>query len=1683
MDWKTVPSIALALVAVITPAFAAPPPQVDAQVVAPSHLADGYAHDANGRLQVFVELNDPPAATVYGNALRDATVSRAQAKANAIAAARAQIAVNQAAQERVAGPLRALGATEVYRVSSALNGISIFLDPALMPKAASIAGVRSVRPVALQYLTTSTSVPFIGAPNLWENNIGLPSALTGAGVKVGIIDTGIDYVHADFGGTGLLADYQTESTNSAGFTTAGSFPTAKVIGGTDLAGDAYNGNNAPAPDGNPMDCNGHGSHVAGIAGGYGVTAAGATFTGPYNTGVPFGSLRIGPGVAPQASLYAIRVFGCTGGTGLTVQAIDWAMDPNGDNDLSDHLDVINMSLGSGYGGANDTSAQASDNAAAAGVIVVNAAGNKGDTFFIHDSPGTSGRAIAVAAIADAGIPGALVAVNSPPAIAGNFSGSASNTFAPTPAPNPSGQTANIVLALDAADGSGPSTTDGCTALTNAAAVAGNIALIDRGTCGFQVKANNAQAAGAIAVLIANNVVGDPGLISMGATGTTPVTIPALFISLADRNSFVANAPANATLSTVPAGDTIASFTSRGPRRGDTGPVRLKPDVAAPGVSITSVQTGHTCLAAAGCTGVSDPSGFQAGNQALTISGTSMATPHIAGVMALLRQERPTWTVEELKALVMNGALHNASLGANGAPPLYGPGRIGAGRVDTVNSAQSEVIALNADDSGLVSVSFETSQVVGTATEVKKVRLVNTGTSAASYDLSIDTRVDAPGVAFSLPGGSTITIPAASSVTVDVQMDAIGALMNHTREASIPPGQAAPAPLNGLGTLARHWLTEEAGYLVLSQSGNAKLRLPLYLASRAASTMAAPATIPTGGAPTGSTAIPLSGSDVCSGTLGAGPTCTGTFPTTEESLVTPFELQAVSPSNPLNAPPYADIQYAGAAYSAGSNLLLFGVSTFGDWSTPTEVSFNVYIDTNQDGVWDRILFDSNPGSMALNLFGNTAATGQDAFITGVFNISTNGVSTQQFVNRVSAAGVDSALFDTNVRFLAATPASLGLTVGDTNFRWKVVTCPGSQPLCLQLNGTDLDEANGPYFYDYGAQGLNFSGANLADDLNGSTLPVTWNTANMTTDGSLGALLLHHHNKAGQRAQVIALQGTPTADLAITKSVSPANPTLGQNVTFTITVTNNGPTAATGIAVTDGLPSGLTFVSDDGGGAYDTATGIWTVGSLSVSASATLHVTATVETSDKVCNQAQITAVTPLDATPANDQSTVCVMAPRSADLAVDMSVSSPTVLVGGTVTYTVTVKNDGTDPAYAIDLQEAFPAFPALNPASFTASQGSYNPATGLWNLANLGSGFSATLALTVTAPNMAGPLTDQATATSGANDPNNANNTASATTTVLSPAQISAAKTVAGTFREGQPVTYTVTLSNTAAFDQQDNAGHEFTDVLPAGLALVSAVATSGTAATAGSTVTWDGTVPAAGSVTITIVATIGAGTAGTTITNQGSASYDADGNGVNEASSLTDDPGASGAADTTSFLVLSPAAVTGTMTVAGSFELGTNVTYTVVLTNTNVAAFHRALQGDNPGPEFVDVLPSQLALVSATATSGTAAATVPTNTVTWNGSIPAGGSVTLTIVATIKPGSSGQTITNQGTINFDADGNGTNESSALTDDPGVAGAANPTSFAALVITQVPTLGAVGLTLLIAALGAAAFTALRKRTA
>ncbi|HSS50149.1 MAG TPA: hypothetical protein VLX28_14520 [Thermoanaerobaculia bacterium] len=326
----------------------------------------------------------------------------------------------------------------------------------------------------------------------------------------------------------------------------------------------------------------------------------------------------------------------------------------------------------------------------------------------------------------------------------------------------------------------------------------------------------------------------------------------------------------------------------------------------------------------------------------------------------------------------------------------------------------------------------------------------------------------------------------------------------------------------------------------------------------------------------------------------------------------------------------------------------------------------------------------------------------------------------------------------------------------------------------------------------------------------------------------------------------------------------------------------------------------------------------------------------------------------------------------------------------------------------------------------------------------------------------------------------------------VKPPNVTGTMTVSGTFTPGSTVTYIVTLTNNGGATQPDNPGPEFVDILPARVTLLSATASFGSAvATAGTnTVTWNGSIPPASSSTLGIKIIVklppptcirGLISLSEIVSNQGSIYYDADANGTNEATSVTDDPSTAAPDDPTSFTVPVPStvcvSVTGTKTVSGNFTPGGTITYTIVLTNSGVAT-----QGDNPGNELTDVLPSTLALVNATATSGTAVATTGTNTVTWNGSIPAGGSVTITITATVLPAAAGQTISNQGTFSYDSDGDGTNDATSLTDDPATPVPGDPTSVTVpQSVVETPTLSGIGLALLGLALAGAALLVLRRR--
>ena len=174
-------------------------------------------------------------------------------------------------------------------------------------------------------------------------------------------------------------------------------------------------------------------------------------------------------------------------------------------------------------------------------------------------------------------------------------------------------------------------------------------------------------------------------------------------------------------------------------------------------------------------------------------------------MALLRELHPDWSVEELKALVMNDATarrHRRSP----APRRRGTARAGSAPAASIprSSAVGDVIALNADDVGLVSVTFEP-RGDRHVTQTKKIRVVNKGLTDQTYDLAFDNVVDSPGVAFSLPGGSSVTVPAGQTVELDVQMRA-----NAVADGPHPRPLAAADPEHPgqHGAQPRNFLTEE-----------------------------------------------------------------------------------------------------------------------------------------------------------------------------------------------------------------------------------------------------------------------------------------------------------------------------------------------------------------------------------------------------------------------------------------------------------------------------------------------------------------------------------------------------------------------------------------------------------------------------------------------------------------------------------------------------------------------------------------------------------------------------------------------------------------------------------------------------------------------------------------------------------
>ncbi len=301
-------------------------------------------------------------------------------------------------QERLAKYLNTRNIRITQRFQRVINALRVNVSPKTAQYLAKLPSVKQLERPRSYRLVTKKSVPAVGAKTAW----GMPrTGFDGEGIRVAVIDSGIDYTHAMFGGAGTKDAY---IANDPTAIEAGSFPTPKV-GGWDFAGKNYEGeNDEPQPDADPLDRSGygHGTHVAGILAGIGVTNTGKPYTGPYYSELDYDGFKIRPGVAPKAKLFALKVFGdnALGSTGVVLDALEWCTDPNKDNQFDDRMDVVNLSLSTTLGleDKHEIEAEAFRNLSSIGCVVVSASGNSNNNnFYLVGAPGVERSVICVGA--------------------------------------------------------------------------------------------------------------------------------------------------------------------------------------------------------------------------------------------------------------------------------------------------------------------------------------------------------------------------------------------------------------------------------------------------------------------------------------------------------------------------------------------------------------------------------------------------------------------------------------------------------------------------------------------------------------------------------------------------------------------------------------------------------------------------------------------------------------------------------------------------------------------------------------------------------------------------------------------------------------------------------------------------------------------------------------------------------------------------------------------------------------------------------------------------------------------------------------------------------------------------------------------------------------------------------------
>ncbi|HUD42528.1 MAG TPA: proprotein convertase P-domain-containing protein [Dokdonella sp.] len=560
----------------------------------------------------------------------------------------------------------------------------------------------------------------------------------------------------------------------------------------------------------------------------------------------------------------------------------------------------------------------------------------------------------------------------------------------------------------------------------------------------------------------------------------------------------------------------------------------------------------------------------------------------------------------------------------------------------------------------------------------------------------------------------------------------------------------------------------------------------------------------------------------------------------------------------------------------------------------------------------------------------------------------------------------------------------------------------------------------------------------------------------------------------------------ADLAITKTDGVGSVTPGGSTTYTIVASNAGPSDITGALVTDEFPATLactwTCAGSSGGTcASGGSSHIADLVNLPAGSSVVYTVACAIDAgaSGSLVNTARINVPAGAsDPNLGNNSATDTDTLGASADLSITKTDGVASATPGGSTTYTIVAANAGPSAVAGAVVTDTFASTLSCTWICAGSGGGSCTP-SGSGNIAdpaNLPSGASVTYtAVCAIDAGASGSLVNTATiaAPAGVTDPTPGNNSATDTDTLSASADLSITKTDGvATVAAGGTLIYTIVASNAGP---QAVTGATVTDTFPA--SCLAPTWTCAAAGGAGCPASGSGTIaasvdlPSGASVTFTATCPVDpSAAAGSTISNTATIAA--------PAGTTDPDPSSDSATDTTTVQVpVAGAEVSVRKSVSGSFVPGGAIRYTIVLANAGGA------QADNPGDELVDVLPPQLALIAASASSGTATANVGANTVTWNGPIAAGGSVTILIDAAIRAGATGS-VSNQAQAAYDGDGDGSNEAAALSDDPGAPGATDPTVFMVgtpVEAVAVPTLGGLAALLLALGLAGLAIAAPRRR--